>query len=115
MMKNYGLQKKYWKKEFRYCEERDLDSWKFYMLSWKADETWKPGIGKRHIAIAENLLKNENQTAVSVKISALVVVATIKMRRGDRCTSLTAGGKTMAFETMELQRIIPVMISHIGI
>jgi len=47
-----------------------------------------------------------------VKIGALTVVATIKMRRGEpNPLPLLLEAKTLAFETTELQRIIPALLA----
>ena len=35
IMKDYVLAKEKLAEGIQYCEERDLDSWKLYMLSWK--------------------------------------------------------------------------------
>jgi DNA-binding CsgD family transcriptional regulator len=81
------------------------------MLSWKATLNLETGNWKEAYGIADKLLKNETQPAV-VKIGALAVVATIKMRRGDPdALPLLLEAKAKAFETMELQRIIPVLVA----
>jgi DNA-binding CsgD family transcriptional regulator len=109
-MKNYLFATKTLDAGISYCEERDLDSYTYYLLSWKARLNLETGLWKEAYRIAENLLKDENQ-AHAVKIAALTVVAKIKIRRGDPgAIPLLLEAKTMAFETMELQRIIPVLI-----
>jgi ATP/maltotriose-dependent transcriptional regulator MalT len=110
-LKNYSFAKKYLTEGINYCEERDLDSMKLYMLSWKARLHLETGNWKEAYSIAGNLLKNENLAPPS-KIGALVVVATIKIRRGDtNALPLLLEAKTMAFETRELFRIIPVFMA----
>lgn len=95
----------------QYCEERDLDSWNAYMSSWKARLLLETGQWSAAATVAENLLRNEQQPTV-VKIGVLAVMATLKMRKGDtEALSLLVEAKLRAFETMELQRIIPTMVA----
>ena len=109
-VKNYSVAAKTLEEGIDYCEERDLDAYTYYMLSWKARLHFETGAWKEACRIAENLLKNENH-AYAVKIAALTVLAKIKIRKGDPdAIPLLLEAKTMAFETMELQRIIPVWI-----
>jgi len=61
--------------------------------------------------IAENLLKNEAEPSI-IKITLLIVLARITMRRGEKdAVSLLLEAKTQAFETKELQRVIPSMVA----
>jgi DNA-binding CsgD family transcriptional regulator len=109
-MKNYLFAGTILDKGIAYCEERDLDAYAGYMLSWKARLNFETGLWTAAYHIADNLVKNENQSH-AVKIAALAVVAKIKIRRGERdAVPLLLEARAMAFETMELQRIIPVMI-----
>jgi hypothetical protein len=95
----------------QYCEERDLDSWRLNMLSLKAQMNLETGDWNEAYNIADNLLKNEDKPR-AFKIGALIVVGTIKMRRGGAdALELLLQAKTKAFETMELQRIIPSLIA----
>jgi DNA-binding CsgD family transcriptional regulator len=67
------------------------------------------GHWKEAYNIAEGLLKNETQTPV-VRIIVLVVAASIKMRRGENdALRQLLDAKTMASESMESQRILPVL------
>jgi DNA-binding CsgD family transcriptional regulator len=109
-MKNFLFATKTLEEGICYCEERDLDAYALYMLCWKARLNLETGSWKEAYRIAENLLKNESQT-YPAKIAALTVLAKIKIRRGDLdAIPLLFEAKTMAFETMELQRIIPVLM-----
>ncbi|MGE5107613.1 MAG: LuxR C-terminal-related transcriptional regulator, partial [Sphingobacteriales bacterium] len=108
-MKDYVFAEKTLEKGINYCEERDLNSVKLYMLGWKARLKLETGYWNEACSNAENLLKNENLLPV-IKIGVLAVVATIKMRRGEQdALPLLLEAKTRAFETMELQRIIPAL------
>jgi DNA-binding CsgD family transcriptional regulator len=79
------------------------------MLGWKARLNLETGNWEEAFAIANNLLQKEILLPV-IKIGALMVAAIIKMRKGDQdALSLLLEAKTMAFETTELQRIVPVL------
>ena len=94
-----------------YCEEKDLNSWTDYMLSWKARLLLETGDWKEAYSIADNLIKNENQPA-TIKITALIVVAKVLMRKGEKeASAILQEAKTKSVETMELQRVIPLMIA----
>jgi len=109
--KDYAFGKKILDEGIQYCEKRDLESWKTYMLSCKARMNLERGNWNEAWHIAGNLLKKEEHTPI-VKIVALAVVATIKMRRGNTDTlPLLFKAKELAFETRELQRIIPALVA----
>ncbi len=110
-IKDYAFAKKMLEEGIQYCEERDIDSLKLYMLASKARLGLETGKWDEAYSITNNLLKKENLPPV-IKIGALTVLATIKMRRGKRdALPLLLEAKTKAFETNELQRIIPVFLS----
>ncbi len=106
---NYSFAEATLDEGIRYCEERDLDAYTWYLLAWKARLKLETGCWKEAYTIAEKLLDNESQAFFS-KIAALSVVAKIRIRRGDpEAIPLLLEAKTLAFETMELQRIVPVL------
>ena len=108
-MKDYVFARKILDEGIRYCEERDLDSYAIYLAAFKARLSLETGNWNEAYHIAENLIKNEGQPPI-VKIEALVVLTTIKMRRGDSdLLPLLLEVKEKAFETMEPQRIIPTV------
>jgi predicted ATPase/DNA-binding CsgD family transcriptional regulator len=111
IMKDYAFAKKILDEGIQYCEERDLDHGRPYLLAYKARLNLETGHWNEAYRIADNLIKNEDQPPI-IKIGALVVVATIKMRIGDRdLLPLLIEAKEKAFDTMEAQRIIPVMVA----
>jgi tetratricopeptide (TPR) repeat protein len=65
MLKNYKEAEKFFEEGIQYCEERDLDAWASYMLSWKARLKQETGHWNEAYNIAESLLKNEAQTLLS--------------------------------------------------
>ncbi|MGE5106201.1 MAG: AAA family ATPase [Sphingobacteriales bacterium] len=110
-MKDYAFAEKALEAGIRYCDERDLDSWTTYMLYLKARINLETGNWKEAHLVADNLIKNEDQASI-VKIGALVIAATIKMRRGEPdVLPLLLEAKTKAFETIELRRIIPALVA----
>jgi len=95
----------------QYCEERELGSWRTYMLSGKARLMLDTGRWKEACSLSEELLKNEDQAPI-VRMGALVVIGTIKMRKGEGdALPLLLQAKAMAFEAMELQRILPALVA----
>ena len=109
-IKKYALATEVLEEGIRYCEERDLNFWTAYMLSWKARLDIENGNSTEAWNIADDLLKNKDQAAI-IKITALIVLAKIMMRKGENALTLLQEAKRMSFETMELQRIIPSMIA----
>jgi DNA-binding NarL/FixJ family response regulator len=111
IVKEYDLAKKTLEAGLKYCEERNLDSWTDYMLSSKARLLLETGYWEESYQIADALLRNENQVPL-VTIQVLVIIARIKMRLGQSdALSLLLDAKTKAFEAMEMQRIIPVVVA----
>ena len=108
--KEYAPAVKHLEEGIQYCEDRDLNSWKAYMSSWLARVYLETGKWDEAFANADMLLKYENQPSI-VRITALVIAALIKLRRGedDVVLSYLREAKTKAFETMEVQRIQPVI------
>jgi DNA-binding CsgD family transcriptional regulator len=108
-LKDYPLATKTLFEGINYCEEVELDSWRTYMLSWKARLLLDTGHWAEAQAIAEQLIRNETQASI-VKILALVVTGTIRMRTGEAdALPLLLEARTKAFESMELQRILPAL------
>ncbi|HEV8270206.1 MAG TPA: AAA family ATPase [Chitinophagaceae bacterium] len=111
IIKEFELAKNTLETGIQYCEERDLDSWTTYMLSSKARLFLETGRWDEACRIADSLLKNEDQIPL-VKIQALAIAASIKMRCGDiEAFPLLHEAKTKAFEAMEMQRVIPVVVA----
>ncbi len=110
-IRNYTLAGEALEEGIRYCEVRDLNSWSAYMLSWKARLNLETGNWAEAVNIAENLLRSQSQPAI-IKITALIALAKVRMRTGEKVApALLMEAKTIAFETMELQRVIPSMVA----
>ena len=108
MLKNYKEAERFFEEGIRYSEEGDLDAWSSYMIAWTARLKLETGQWKEAYDIAETLLKNETQTPL-IRIIALVISATIKMRKGEEgALRQLMDAKAMASQSMESQRILPV-------
>lgn len=111
VIKDYAFAKQSLDDGIQYCEERDLDLWASYMSAWKARLLLETGDWNEAHRIADNLLSNGSQSTV-VKIISLVIIATIKMRKAEPgALQLLIEAEKKMFETMELQRIIPVIVA----
>ncbi len=109
-MKNYTLATKTLDEGIKYCEENGLDSSRSVKLSLKSLLYLETGDWKKAYSIADNLLKNENLSFFAIVL--LTVAGTIKMRTGDpEALHLLTKAATKAFETTEVQRIIPSLVS----
>src|SRR5258705_3301346 len=114
IIKDNELANKFLETGILYCEENNLNLWRIYMLTIKARLKLETGNWNEAYLVAENIIKNENP-AKMIKIFALTVLATIKMRRADHedILSLLEEAKEKAFETMELQRIIRALAAFL--
>jgi len=109
LIKDYGLAKKAFDEGIQYCEERNLDSWTMYMLASLARVYFETGSWNDALKIAEDLLKGD-YLPPPAKIFALVVVGSIRTRRGEAdAYPLLNEAKSKAMQTMELQRIVPAL------
>ena len=94
-----------------YFEERDLDAWTNYKLTWKARMLMATGDWEQAEVITRNLLKNDDQSPV-VKTVALIILATLKIRAGaTEGVELVQQAKALALSAKEHQRFIPAMIA----
>src|SRR4030095_15965426 len=82
VMRDYVVAKRNLELGAQYCEERDIDYGRPYLLVFKARMLVDTGYPNEALAIVNELFKNENQPPI-VKIGALVVAATVRMRRGE--------------------------------
>ena len=109
VMKDYEFAIKILDEGIQYCEVRDLDMGLHYLLSFKARQKLENGNWKEAEQIAEELVQGEDQPSVS-EIVALIVLVTIKMRRGDSdVLPLLLEAKEKTLKTTEPQRIVPLM------
>jgi DNA-binding CsgD family transcriptional regulator/tetratricopeptide (TPR) repeat protein len=91
-----------------YCTERDLDSWKRYILAWRAIDEVNTGDYDAAIATASDMLSDPTTAAIS-KIPALTALGLAYARQGDpRCGVVLAEADALARPTRELQRVAQV-------
>ena len=110
-IKNYVFSMQMLDDGIRFCNEKDLSSWSNYLLSWKARLLLETGEWTKACSMADAILNIENLPVIS-KIIALIVIAKIAMRKGEKdALALLLEVKRISFETMELQRVIPSMVA----
>lgn len=91
----------------KYCDERDLDSWRLYMLGWLARvRTFQGRYEEAGQAVAE-VLRHSNVPAPT-RINVLVASAQIAARRGLEHATQLDQALDLAIPTGEVQRLIPV-------
>jgi DNA-binding CsgD family transcriptional regulator/tetratricopeptide (TPR) repeat protein len=109
--RDYAFARQVLEAGIQYCEERDLSLWMIYMQFSTARLNLETGHWNDACRMTDNLLKSEDHPSI-VKIGALYIAATIKMRKGEsNVMPLLKDARNRAFDTMELQRIIPVMVA----
>jgi DNA-binding CsgD family transcriptional regulator len=90
-----------------YCFERDLGSWLTYMQSWQARSALEQGQFRAAAAAAQSVL--DRTASPPSLISALVVVALLRARRGDpEPLPPLERARALAEATGERQRLEPV-------
>src|SRR5678815_5925566 len=80
-IRDYILAKKTIEEGIQYCEERDLDMGTAYLALFESRLNLETGSWEDAFCLADGLIKKEDQPAV-IKIGALVVLLSLKMRRG---------------------------------
>jgi DNA-binding CsgD family transcriptional regulator len=93
-----------------YCEEYDLDSWRYYMLSEKCKFLVQTGQWTEAETLALSLYNNPLHPNI-VRIGSIEVLALLNIRRGnfEEARSLISEGKAIAAPTYEAHRIIPIL------
>lgn len=95
----------------QYCEERDLDFATTYLLLCKAELNLETGLWDEASRIVDSLIENEFLPAV-IKVGALVIAATIRMRKGEgEVLPILLEAKVMANDVMEAQSMMPVFVA----
>lgn len=117
---NYLLLKQYdkahaaFQEGLKYCEERDLNSWTYYMQSHKVNLLLQTGAWTEAETLAVQLRSNPYHPAI-VAIGALFALARLRIRQGafDEARALITEGKTKAMPTGEAQRIAPMLATEL--
>lgn len=114
LARRYSEAEKIFTEGFRYCEDRDLNSWSYYMQSERIKLLLETGKWNEAETLSSSLESYANHPAM-VRISALVTLAKLRTRKGDfddaRKYLLEAHG--LASMTGESQRIVPVLAAQL--
>jgi DNA-binding CsgD family transcriptional regulator len=91
-----------------YCERLDLDSWRIYMVAWRAIAELQAGEYEAAVRSAEEVLRHPRITLVT-RVPALVALGLVRARRGDpEAIEPLDQALEAARPTGELQRLAPV-------
>ena len=102
-----ALAERYFEEGMAYCLEHDLDTYRLYLLGWRAVMLLRRGRWAEACAVAETVLA-QPQFPFS-RIQALVVLGCVRARRGEASASEPLDeALRLALETAELQRLCPV-------
>ena len=94
-----------------YCEEYDLDSWRLYMLAWRAQARLDRGDWQGAGEDADVVARDPRTANVS-RIPALIVLGQLRVRRGDPdARTPLEEVRTLVGPTLELQRIGPLALA----
>ena len=109
---DYAQATNYLTEGIAYTTENDLDSWVAYLRSWQARALFETGNWDAAAREASTILSNSRTAPVS-KITALVVLGMIRVRRDDPGGGeLLTEAHDLAQRTGELQRIVPVAVAR---
>ena len=91
-----------------HCERYDLDSWRIYLLGWRARAYLETGQWSRASEDAEAVLAHPHTAPIS-RITALLVIGTLRARRGDSdAAQPLEEARVLAEPTAEPQRLVPL-------
>jgi ATP/maltotriose-dependent transcriptional regulator MalT len=103
-----SIAERYFLEGTAFCLEHDLDSYRLYLLGWRAVLLLRRGRWAEASSVASTVLSHPHVSAIS-RIQALVALGCVHARRGE-----TGGNEALdealrlALETAELQRLGPV-------
>jgi DNA-binding CsgD family transcriptional regulator/tetratricopeptide (TPR) repeat protein len=110
--RDFDRARRYFSEGIAYCEERDLYSWARYMTASRAETLLAQGEWGAAAEAAE-LISQDIQIAAVARIPALVVLARVRLRRGDPGVSKSLDeAAELAFASGEVQRIGPVVAAR---
>jgi DNA-binding CsgD family transcriptional regulator/tetratricopeptide (TPR) repeat protein len=102
----------YFSEGIAYCEKRDLYAWVRYMTASRAETLLAQGEWDEAAEAAE-LISQDIKIAAVARIPALVVLARVRLRRGDPGVSKALDeAAELAFASGEVQRIAPVVAAR---
>jgi len=95
-----------------YTVERDLDSWAFYLLGWKAQHLLDVGDLDGVETVVRRLVRETSVAAVSL-VTPLAAVARARARRGnDSWSEPLDRAASLAEAAAEAQRLVPVAVAR---
>jgi DNA-binding CsgD family transcriptional regulator/tetratricopeptide (TPR) repeat protein len=95
-----------------YTAERDLSAWSVYIQAWRARLLAEAGLWSDACDDAEAVLA-EPRTAPITRLAALLVLAIVKVRRGDRDAAVVGDeALALARPTKESQRLVPILTAR---
>ncbi|HET7203461.1 MAG TPA: AAA family ATPase [Steroidobacteraceae bacterium] len=107
-VRQYETGRRYLAEGIAYCEPRDLDSWRLYMLAWQARERFECGAWLEAAEAAEAVLA-ETASPI-VRLPALTSLAHLRLRRGDSDVEAPlAEARALAATASEIQRTAPLL------
>jgi DNA-binding CsgD family transcriptional regulator/tetratricopeptide (TPR) repeat protein len=107
-LRDYGRAARYLDNGIAYCDDRDLDSWRLYMLSWRARARFEQVDWDRASEDAEAVLRDPRTAAIS-RVTALTVLGHMRIRRGDPDSrSPLEEARALVADIRETQRIAPL-------
>lgn len=107
-MRQYARAERYLADGLAYCERHDLDSWRLYMLAWRARLNLERGEWQAASDDADMILQHPRTSAIS-RTPALTVVGQLRLRRGDPDVSTPLeDARKLAASIDELQRSAPL-------
>jgi DNA-binding CsgD family transcriptional regulator len=107
-LREYARAERYLRDGIAYCDDRDLDSWRLYMLSWRARLRFERADWNAASEDAEAVLR-DLRTAPVTRITALTVLGHLRIRRGDPDPGpLLEEARVIADGTQEIQRVGPL-------
>ena len=110
--KDYAHAERVLDEGIEYTTARDLDSWRFYMLSWRARCHLERGRWPEAAADAERVLDQAGSPPIT-RITALAVLGAVRARRGEAGAGEALDeARALAAPTGELQRIGPVALAR---
>ncbi|MGH7446360.1 MAG: helix-turn-helix domain-containing protein, partial [Longimicrobiales bacterium] len=112
MDQDYPLADGFVEEAIAYAEERDIDTFAFYLRGWRARMRAEQGRLDEAAADAEDVLARETMSTV-VRLPSLTALAGVRTRRGDPgAQELLDEALERALSTGELQRIAPVAVAR---
>lgn len=102
---------RYLEEGIAYCERHDLDSWRLYMLAWRARMHFERDEWQSASDDADLVLQHSRTSAIS-RAPALIVVGHLRLRRGDPDVRTPLDdATTLATRIDELQRSAPLAMA----